>query len=74
MKILKVGDLYFDTDENGESSEIEFSKVSPGVFFMHDDQTFLKSIGPFCLCMENYIIYKLNHDVKVNTINSIEFE
>lgn len=74
MKSLSVNDLILDMDEKGNVIETEFHLLSPGVFFIHKDITFVKSIGPFCLNMENYIIYKLNHDVKVKTIFNISFD
>ncbi len=74
MRILQVSDFIFDMDENGEPIETEFHLLSTGVFFMHKDQTFVKSIGPFCLSMEDYIIYKLYSGAKVKTIFSISFD
>ncbi|MCP4122221.1 MAG: hypothetical protein GY751_10750 [Bacteroidetes bacterium] len=77
MKILQVEDCYFDTERvflgNSKIAETEFQNVKPGVFFMHKDETFIKSPGVFCFSMKDYNMYKLNHDTKVNTINGISF-
>jgi hypothetical protein len=64
----------FERTGDGKIKKCSFRTVSPGKFFMHEGEIFMKTFEKMCVSFKHYDVDTLPGDTNVSIISEISFE